>query len=232
MTGVGDPGERAGAGVGGTTSAIGQRRSAARAAARAGYGERRAQIVQAAATLFRERGYDGTTLGDIAEAVGADRATLYYYVGGKAEIFDELVTDLVEQGLAEVEAIRGSDDPAPVKLHRLITAVMASYARHYPFLYVYLQENLAHVGDERREWAQRMRAINRRWEAAVEAMVQQGMDDGSLRPLGDARTIAFGLVGTVSWTYRWWNPSASPLDAATIGQTYADLMLGGLVARA
>lgn len=214
----------------GRTSAISKRRSSARAGAASGYQRRREGIVSAAATLFKDRGYARTSVSDIAEAVGVDRATLYYYISSKAEVLDEIVSDLVARGLRVVEELRRSQEPAPVKLRRLVVSLMESYAANYPVLYVYLQEHLSHVEEERQGWAQRMRAINRDWEQAVEDIVQEGLDDGSLRPIADAKVIAYGLIGTVSWSYRWYNPATFPADATSIGEAYADMLLNGLAA--
>ena len=212
-----------------TISAISRRRANAKTTKKANYHERRAEIVAAAAELFKAKGYRGTTLADIAGAVGSDRASLYYYIGGKDELLDEVVTDVVRANLARAEDIRDSDADAPAKLRRLITELMVSYATHYPFLYVYLQENLAHVAKSREKWSKQMRGINRRWEAAVESMVVQGIDEGSLRSVTDPRIVAYGIIGMVSWTNRWFNPATSKVDAVTIGEAYAEMVLGGLV---
>src|SRR4051794_26793315 len=63
----------------GTTSNIARRRAAALDDARPEYVERRREIVRAAAGVFKARGFAGTTLGHVAEALGVDRASLYYY---------------------------------------------------------------------------------------------------------------------------------------------------------
>lgn len=181
--------------------------------------------------MFRNKGYRGTSLADIAEAVGGDRATLYYYIGGKEELFDEIVTDVVQANLVAVESIRDAEEPAPDKLRRLVTQLMSSYAEHYPFLYVYLEENLAHVAEQRRPWARAMRSVNRRYEAAVEAIITQGIAEGSLVAITEPRVLAYGLLGMVSWTHRWFNPEQSDIDADAIGTAYAQLLLKGLGAR-
>lgn len=108
---------------------------------------------------------------------------------------------------------------------------MCSYAEHYPFLYVYLQEDLAHVAEQRRPWAQAMRSVNRRYEAAVEAIIVQGIAEGSLVAITEARVLAYGLLGMIGWTHRWFNPEQSDVDADAIGTAYAQLLLSGLGAR-
>ena len=78
-------------------SGIGRRRAAALAEGGAAYTERRAEIVAAAAQVFRKKGFTATSLADIAESLGTDRATLYYYIGSKDELFHEIVRDAAER---------------------------------------------------------------------------------------------------------------------------------------
>ena len=210
-------------------SAIAQRRMSAKTTTKANYHDRRGEIVSAAATLFKAKGYRGTTLADIAGAIGADRASLYYYISNKEELLDEVVTDVVMANLARAEDIRDSAADAPTKLRQLISELMISYSTNYPFLYVYLQENLAHVAKDREEWSKQMRAVNRRWEAAVEAIIVQGIGEGTLRAISEPRIMAYGVIGMVSWTNRWYNPASSTIDAAAIGAAYAEMARGGMV---
>ena len=212
-------------------SGIGRRRAAARDRKRAGYAVRRAEIIEAAAQVFKTRGFPGTSLADIAEAVGTERASLYYYVSSKEELLDEVVTDVVMVNVLVAEAIRDATGSAPDKLRELVTGLMTSYADNYPFLYVYLQENLAHVSEPRRQWAEGMRTVNRRWEDAVTSIVTQGIDEGSLHPITDPRVMAYGLIGMVSWTNRWFNPARAKVDAATIGESYVQMLLHGMEVR-
>lgn len=211
-------------------SGIGQRRAQARGQKNAVYADRRSEILVAAAKLFKKQGFRGTSLVHIAEEVGADRASLYYYFSSKEEIFDVLVTDVVKKNLATAEQIRDSAISAPEKLRQLIVGLMESYAEHYPFLYVYLQENMAHVAPKRQAWARQMRQINRRYESAVTDIIGQGIEDGSLKAAGEPWVLAYGVMGIISWTHRWFNPNTSEVDARSIGESYAEVILAGLAA--
>jgi AcrR family transcriptional regulator len=203
-------------------SGIGRRRAAALAEGGAAYTERRAEIVAAAAQVFREKGFTATSLADIAESLGTDRATLYYYIGSKDELFHEIVRDAAE-------AIRDSTDSATAKLTRLITSLMSSYATHYPYLFVYIQEDLSKVSGGRSSWSREMRAINKRYDDAVIAIVKSGIEDGTLRTSTSARVIANGIIGMVNWTHRWYrNGDASMPGADEIGSAYAQMILNGL----
>jgi TetR/AcrR family transcriptional regulator, cholesterol catabolism regulator len=213
------------------SSGIGRRRAAALAEGSAGYIERRSEIVVAAAQIFRDKGFSGTSLADVAEALNTDRASLYYYVGSKEELFHEIVREAAEANAAQAEAIRDSASPASDKIAALITALMASYANH-PYLFVYIQEDLSKVADGRSSWARQMRAINKRYDDAVQTIVQSGMDDGSIRAVTSARVVANGIIGMMNWTHRWYRASDSSLPSPDeIGSAFADIVLAGLQAK-
>jgi len=192
------------------------------------YQERRREILKVAAGIFKEKGLQGASLGEIAEAVGADRATLYYYVGSRQELFSDTVRDAVEANVSLAEAILAKDDPAPVRLRELAVGLMESYAGNYPFPYVYIQEDLSRVGKSERIFG--APEMDRRFDAAVIGIIQAGLDDGSLRSAATARTIAFGFIGMLNWTHRWFDPDHAGPGASEIGESFADMVLDGLAA--
>lgn len=210
------------------TSGIGKRRAAARDEGKAAYRERRAEIVLAAAAMFKRKGYRGTNLGDVADALGLDRASLYYYIGSKEELFHDVVGGAVEKNAITAESIRDGVGTPAEKLRTLVVELMNSYAESYPFLYVYIQENLGQVSRDRSAWAREMRGYNKRYENVVVDIVQAGLDDGSFRSPGPASIIAYGIIGMVAWSNRWFNPNESPVSAQQIGSAYAETLLTGL----
>jgi TetR/AcrR family transcriptional regulator, cholesterol catabolism regulator len=123
--------------------------------------------------------------------------------------------------------LAGSAKPLD-KVHTLVTALMLSYEEHYPLLFVYMRENLSHVETGRTEWSSYMRSLNRRYEKAIIAIVQAGIEDKSIRATSSARVLAFGILGMVGWTNRWFVPDRSPESAEEIGKAYADLIVRGL----
>ncbi len=211
------------------SSGIGRRRAAAKDEASETYQARRAEIKAAAAALFKRDGFRGTSIGRIAAAAGIDRATLYYYVGSKEELFDDVVTEAVRTNVAVGEAIRDGEGTAPEKLRALALALMTSYADNYPFLYVFIQENLGHVSSTRSQWSRQMRSMNKRYEDLVTGVIRSGIDEGSIRPISEPWLMAYGFIGMLGWTNRWFNPQQSTADAATIATAYADMLLGGMV---
>jgi len=209
-------------------SNIGKRRAAAIEKNSTGYNARRQEIINAAAQVFKVRGYRGTKLADIAKVLGVDRVSLYYYISSKDEVFEEVVTGVVIANTDRIIEIRDSSIPVREKLRETIEHVMNAYAENYPFLYVYLQENLSHVAANRVGWANKMREVNRRYTQALVDIIQQGYDSGEFRQVAPADVVANGVLGMVSWTNRWFDPNRSQVSAEVIGKGYADIIIDGL----
>jgi AcrR family transcriptional regulator len=214
------------------TRGISQRRAEALAEGGSAYTEKRAEITAVAAQLFRDKGFSNTSIGDIADTLGMDRSTFYYYVESKEELFHQVVRSAAEENADRAEALRDSDAPASERIGKIISTLMESYATHYPYLFVYIQEDLSKVSDGRSDWSRQMRAINKRYDDAVVAIVQSGFDDGSIRPVASARIIANGIIGMVNWTHRWYrNDESNGPSGEDIGAAYADMVLNGLRTR-
>jgi TetR/AcrR family transcriptional regulator, cholesterol catabolism regulator len=211
-------------------TAIARRRDKASSKGSLAYQERRREIAKAAAEVFNKRGFRGTSLSAVAQALGTDRASLYYYIENKRELFDEVVREVSDENVATAEEVLASQDSAIEKLRVLIVKLMQSYATHYPILYVYIRENLSHVESDRTAWSKHMRGLNRRYEEVFVEIIESGMADGTIKRIGSARTIAFGVIGMIGWTNRWFDPSKSEETGEEIGETFANLALAGLIA--
>ncbi len=209
-------------------SGIGRRRSAARADASALYKAKRAEIAEAAIRVFNRKGFQGASITAVAEELGVDRASLYYYFSSKEGLFDDVVRTVVERNLDFVKCIAASNISPRRKIRDLIVALMSSYGEHYPLFYIYIRENLSHVSDARTEWSTTMRELNRQTTDAVTAIIEDGYADNSIRKIGDARVVAYGIFGLVGWTHRWFRPAESNVSAEEIGKIYAEMVLSGI----
>ncbi len=183
------------------TSHISRRRENARAEGGADYATKRQELVTIAATLFRENGLKATTLADVGERAGLDRATLYYYVGSKQELFQACIEGSLDDNLAAVEALLANRSlSARAKLETLIAVMMKSYDVHYPQMYVYIQEQMHEVGNDPSKWAKEIQRKTRRFEAIVREMIDEGIESGMIRTDIDPRIAANALYGMLNWT--------------------------------
>ncbi len=209
-------------------SGIGKRRTAAREDSSASHQQRRKEISAAAIRVFNRMGFQRASMTAVAAELNMDRASLYYYISSKEELFDEIVCAVVERNVELAKKIQASSMRPRRKLSDLIIALMSSYDEHYPLMYIYIRENLSNVSDRRSEWSHYMRELNRQMSEAVIAIVEQGYTDKSFRNVGSSRVVAYGVLGIVGWTHRWFRPAESSVNAEEIGKIYAEMILAGL----
>lgn len=208
-------------------SLIARRRTAAKDDSTASYQSRKQEITQAAVQVFHRLGYAKASLSAIAADLGIDRASIYYYFSSKEDVFDEIVRAVLEQNDELARRIAESPISPARKLRDLVSALMLSYAENYPLLYLYIREDLTNVSGKRSEWSERMRKLNRSIEGSFVAIIEQGFGDGSFRRIGSARTVAYGILGMLNWSHRWYRPGRSE-PAEEVGKTLAELVLSGL----
>jgi AcrR family transcriptional regulator len=214
----------------GAPSGIGKRRTAAKEDSSASYQKRRKEIAEAAIRVFNRLGFKGASMSAVAAELEIDRASLYYYISSKEALFDEVLREVVARNTSIATNILASKVSPRRKLRDLIVALMSSYAEHYPLFFIYIRENLAHVSEPRSAWSKHMRKLNRQFEDALIGIIEEGYADKSFRNVGPSRVVAYGVLGIVGWTHRWYRPGQSDVSAFEIGRIYADMILAGLEA--
>jgi AcrR family transcriptional regulator len=211
-------------------SAIGRRRTAALRDGGAGYAHRRSEIIAAGAEVFRDRGYEATSLRDVAARLGTDRASLYYYVASKNELFQLVTQQAVEEVVAAAERVAERPGDPESRLRELIVITVQKYEDHYPYMFAYIQEDMNRIHSETLDevWARTMLQLGRRFQDALLAILDDGIEAGVLAT--DHRHIAMNtVIGAINWTHRWFKPNGE-LTGHEIGSAIADLLIGGLKA--
>jgi TetR/AcrR family transcriptional regulator, cholesterol catabolism regulator len=205
-------------------SRIGERRKAALDVGSAAYLDRRAELIKAAANVFRERGHE-TTLRDVGEVLGIERASLYYYIGSREELLQAIVAEALERHMAAARAIKRSKKSSPEKVRALVESVVLSYAEHYPHMNVYI-EQIGRVARQDSDWARSVVAETRKYEELVLGILRQGQKEGTLRDDLPLNVVSMALFGMINWMYRWYRPSFSE-PPEEIARTMAEIFLGG-----
>lgn len=182
-------------------------RSAGRAGLRRRLVER--EILERAAELFAERGFAGTTVQDIADALGMSRPALYYYVKSKEVILEQLVENLSINDAKVLESIRRRRSGDLVEKLREMARHLATNAGSNPHQTQILSQSKHHLPDG---IAQLNRDAERSIVQSLVWVLEQGMRRGQFRQL-DPRTGALAIVGMCLWT-AWWIEGA-PLEQQT-----------------
>jgi AcrR family transcriptional regulator len=211
-------------------SNLGRRRASARGKASESYLTKRSGIIAAAAQIFEEKGYEATSFQDIADEVGIDRSSLYYYIPNKEQLFRDVVYGAVREGVATLDAVMEADISASEKLRLVVGSLMSAYAENYPYMSVWVREDLGRVlrsseGSDKRD---ELVELAQRYRIAVESILADGIRDGEFRELDETGIVALGLLGMINWSHRWFNPRGA-LGADRVAQIFWDVLLKGLL---
>lgn len=185
-----------------------------------------AELLGKAAELFAERGFSGTPLQEVADALGISRPALYHYVLSKDALLEQLVEGSTQDTAAALAALRADDElEPPDKLRRAIVDMVGRIAEN-PARFVLLDRSERHlpeaVGEEHR---QLKRAVLR----DLTAIIAEGIERGAFRSV-DEEVTAFAILGMCNWVAWWWRPSRKG-GPEHVAEEYAELVLRGLLHR-
>jgi AcrR family transcriptional regulator len=217
---------------GGSGTKLGDRRTSARAEAAPAYRARREEIIAAAGQAFLAKGYRATSFRDIADAVGVDRASLYYYFESKHELFRAATSVAVRRNIAEAEAIVESTQTPAEKITEIVRQLLSSYTdRDYPYMFIFLQEDVNQLTeDPEDDWAREMNDFSRRYERAITAVIAEGAERGDFVLPGPPHVLTKTVIGMVNWLQRWYRADGQ-MSAAEIADVFASTFLYGVVRR-
>jgi AcrR family transcriptional regulator len=218
----------------------------------------RQEILRTAARLFQQRGYDATSMNDVAAALKLSKGGLYHHFQSKDEILFEIMNHAMEltqeRVIAPVRSIAGAEERlrALIRLHlevvlsprdREITVMLHENHPLPPALrkrinarkkeYIHFVENLiADVQKEAQNEAHEEARKSAHKEAHSQAPPGARREDQRTRPPGGAvspRAAAFALLGMINWIYQWYKPEGQ-LQANNLIPQFTDLVFGGILA--
>ncbi len=182
----------------------------------------REDILEAAAQVFRQKGFHGASMQDIAEAVNLQKASLYHHVSSKQEILLALLDRALELLLERISSISQQDIPADEKLKQMVRAYLQILAENTDLSAVLLFE---HRSLERRQHARHV--PNRdKFEALWRNMLAEGVATNRFHCEDPALTTR-AILGILNWTITWYRPNG-PLGIDEIADHYSGLLLNGL----
>ena len=180
-------------------------------------------IVDAAASVFAERGYHGASTQAIADVLGMRQASLYYYFASK-EAALELVCEKGVDGFVETaEKIAARRDAPLARLRALISSHLAPNETKRDYVKVFINERRYLPDASRRRIGRKGRRIERCFEDVIRA----GMEDGSIRADTDVRLTMLGILGMCNSVINWRAADQSE-DLGRAATELGKLVIGGL----
>lgn len=184
----------------------------------------REQLLDIAAGLFERKGFEQTSMNDIAQAMGLGRSAVYHYFRNKEEILAVMVESEGLTPSKELEEIRSNPGLTPVEKLRLAitTGIERRLSGGSRFnlisrLEPQIPEELQPVYNKSRRHI---------FDLYVE-LIREGVESGAFRAV-NPKLAAFAVIGMANWTSRWYAASG-PLSPAEIGEELADFAIHALL---
>jgi AcrR family transcriptional regulator len=184
----------------------------------------RSAILDVAAKLFIEKGSGGTSMQDIAEALGLSRTAVYYYFKSK----DAIQRALTEEVLSSARKLAGDtvarDDLDPVRALRALVAQHADLILSRPAEFRVADRTEADMTPKQRASVQSAR---RNVLDNFSSVIERGVREGQFRMV-DPHVAAFSLIGMCNWSAWWYKPSGR-LSRAEVAGIMADMAVNALL---
>jgi AcrR family transcriptional regulator len=184
---------------------------------------RAAEVYRTAAQIILQKGYDGTSVSDIADALGITKAGLYHYISGKTELLYEIMKfgldELDQQVMIPAQAIADPEER--------LRFIVSTHAR----LVMEGEGAVTILVDEARALSpaqnRRVTKLKRNYLDFIRKTLDELHAEGKLRDV-NTTVAAFSIIAAINWTSRWYQPEGS-LSKTEIAEQTADIAFGGVL---
>jgi AcrR family transcriptional regulator len=170
---------------------------------------KRELIIDAAAKLFYEKGFQKTTIDDIGAALGVTKPFIYTYFENKYAILERLFDQAYEELYVDVNKVLNSKQGSPKeRLRQLISMYVERNIERQKFTAIMLEEekNLSpkKIADIKRK--------QRDFDTKLARLIEEGVSSGEFN-VSDPMIASLAISGMVRWTHRWYSPQGRLSDS-------------------
>ncbi|MGB2897545.1 MAG: TetR/AcrR family transcriptional regulator [Anaerolineales bacterium] len=182
----------------------------------------RSDIIQAAAQIFRQKGYHGTSMQDIADAVHLQKASLYHHISGKQEILIDILDRALDLLIEDIDAVAKSEIKPEQKVRQAMQAYVRRLTEDTDLSAVLMQEYRSLADDLQAAHIARRDRLESIWRE----ILTEGIKSGDFRHTDEVITT-FAILGVLNWMITWYQPGGR-LSAQEIANQFGDIFLKGL----
>ena len=181
---------------------------------------RRSELTREAARLFAEKGYHGTSIGDLADALGVQKASLYHHIDSKADLLWDVARDGAAAFHAALDELPDTLRPTE-KIHAALRAHLRVVSRQLDIATVFVREWRYLQGERRDEFV----AERRRYEDRIRGLFRDGVEQSELRTDLDVGVAALLFLSAANWAYTWLRPGR---DTDGLADRFFELLIDGM----
>jgi AcrR family transcriptional regulator len=190
------------------------------------YAHRHQRAVAAAAAVFANKGFHGASTRDIAEKLGIQQGSLYYYFKSKEAALEEVCLTALRGYVSHIESIARQPGTIEDRLQAAIAAHLATYEHNNEAMKVHNEQRL-YLPKERRK---HLNALGSRYRQQLEGIFCEGVSRGQLRRDLDCHFTALSLIGLCNY----WGIQLlrnAPLKTDEVTKNCVNILLHGCLAR-
>ncbi len=186
---------------------------------------RKEEIIACAAKQFREKGFQATSMRDIASAVGIQGASLYNHITSKQEILSELLLFIAHLFTKEMDEINKSSLSPVEKIKRIIGLHVRYTAEHTDAISIITSEWVHLEEPVLSEYL----ALRNNYEKKFEKIISDCVKEGTFEKV-NTKIALFSILSTLRWLYSWYSRQKN-INAVELEQQMIHCLLTGLIKR-
>jgi AcrR family transcriptional regulator len=183
----------------------------------------REQLVRAAAHLFREQGFHGTSVTEIATAAWITKSSLYHHFASKQAILAQILTDTASRVTPAVEAIAAADLPAADRLRAAARCHVVELIHDQDMVACFVEEGRFLEPEYRGDFV----AARDRYEQSFRQILADGVANGEFRPVS-VSLASLAVLGLCNSVGHWYQPTGR-LGVEAVAEQFADLAVRSLL---
>ncbi|MET9336330.1 TetR/AcrR family transcriptional regulator [Nonomuraea sp. NPDC003804] len=158
-------------------------------------------VLHTAVTVFNERGYDGTSMEDLARALGMTKSAIYYHVPGKEQLLARALDRALDGLFTMIADPMATSGPAIARLEWVVRRSVSILVERLPYVTLLLRVRGNSATEQQAlEW-------RRKFDRFVSHLVKEAAAEGHIRPDVDPALVTRLLFGTVNSITEWYQPS-------------------------
>ena len=184
------------------------------------YQDKRRKILENAARVFARKGYENSSMEEIAARLKLSKGSLYYYIKSKDELLYLIQLQAIEEIIEKVEGIVESDLDPVQALYQVIKEHVRIVTQTHVIGALRQQERIL-----RKKWRTRIIDTRDRLDRMVQEIIRKGVENGDFSVI-DSRLSVLSTFGVLNDIIRWYSPQGR-LSVEEIGECVADFILKG-----
>ena len=183
---------------------------------------RKEVILEEAATLFKEKGFGGTSMRDLAEKVGMEAASMYNHIKSKDEILELICFKIANQYISQLQEIENTNQSFQDKLRAIIGLHVQLIIEDSASVSV-ANNDWKYLSEEKKN---QYKQIRKSYEKSFANIIEQGMESGEFKKM-NVSVALFTMLSSIRWIELWYKPSRK-ITPQELEEDLKTLLMNGL----